>query len=56
MKITDIQVLELAGAPLPTAMRPAWAPGSEWRRWGGTLVKVFTDEGIGTMVIRENGQ
>jgi L-alanine-DL-glutamate epimerase-like enolase superfamily enzyme len=46
MKITDIQTFELAGPPLPQAMKPAWAPGSEWRRWGGTIVKVFTDEGI----------
>ena len=46
MKITDIQVFELAGPALPQAMRPAWAPGSQWQRWGGTLVKVFTDEGI----------
>jgi L-alanine-DL-glutamate epimerase-like enolase superfamily enzyme len=46
MKITDLQVLQLAGPELPKAMKPAWAPGSEWRRWGGTIVKVFTDEGI----------
>lgn len=46
MKITDIQTMELAGPPLATPMKPAWAPGSEWRRWGGTIVKVFTDEGI----------
>ena len=46
MRITDIQAVQLAGPELPRAMKPAWAPGSEWRRWGGTLVKVFTDEGI----------
>ncbi len=46
MKITDVQVLQLAGPELPKVMQPAWAPGSEWRRWGGTIVKVFTDEGI----------
>ena len=46
MKITDIEVLELAGPPLAPPMHPAWAPGSAWKRWGGTLVKVYTDEGI----------
>ena len=46
MKITDIQTLQLAGPPLAATMKPAWAPGSEWRRWGGSIVKVFTDEGI----------
>jgi L-alanine-DL-glutamate epimerase-like enolase superfamily enzyme len=46
MKITDIQVIELAGPALAQPMRPAWAPGGRWQRWGGTLVKVFTDEGI----------
>jgi L-alanine-DL-glutamate epimerase-like enolase superfamily enzyme len=46
VKITDIQTLQLAGPPLAETMKPAWAPGSEWRRWGGTIVKVFTDEGI----------
>jgi len=46
MKITDIEVLQLDGPKLPRVMKPAWAPGSEWARWGGTIVKVFTDEGI----------
>jgi D-galactarolactone cycloisomerase len=46
MKITDIQVLQLDGPKLEKVMKPAWAPGSEWTRWGGTIVKVFTDEGI----------
>lgn len=46
MKITDIQVLALAGPSLPVAMKPAWAPGTQWTRYGGTMVKVFTDEGI----------
>ena len=27
-------------------MRPAWAPGSERRRWGGAIVTVCTDDGI----------
>lgn len=46
MKITDIQVIQLAGPPLPVPVKPAWAPGSQWTRYGGTVVKVFTDEGI----------
>jgi L-alanine-DL-glutamate epimerase-like enolase superfamily enzyme len=46
MKITDLQVMQLAGAPLPVPMSPAWAPGTQYTRWRGTLVKVFTDEGI----------
>lgn len=46
MKITDIQTIQLAGPDLHEPMRPAWAPGNVWSRWGGTIVKVFTDEGI----------
>lgn len=46
MKITDIQVLDLAGPELPRPLSPAWAPGARWQRYGGTLVRVFTDAGI----------
>ena len=46
MKITDIQVLQLDGPHLERPMKPAWTPGGEWRRWGGTIVKVLTDAGI----------
>lgn len=46
MKITDIQTFQFAGPELAETMYPAWAPGTEWKRWGGTIVKVFTDEGI----------
>ena len=46
MKITDIQTFQFAGPELAEVMYPAWAPGTEWKRWGGTIVKVFTDEGI----------
>ena len=46
MKITDIQTFQLAGPELASPLEPAWAPGSTWQRWGGTVVKVFTDEGI----------
>ena len=43
MKITDVQVLQLAGPELTKAMTPAWAPGTQWQRWGGAIVKVMTD-------------
>jgi L-alanine-DL-glutamate epimerase-like enolase superfamily enzyme len=46
VKITDIQTFQLSGPELEAPLAPAWAPGTEWRRWGGTVVKVFTDEGI----------
>ena len=46
MKITDIQTFQLMGPELVEPMHPAWAPGSTWHRWGGTVCKVFTDEGI----------
>ncbi len=46
MKITDLEMIPLAGPPLPEMARPAWAPGSTWQRYGGVVVKVFTDEGI----------
>ena len=46
MKITDIQTFQLGGPELEAPLAPAWAPGTAWRRWGGTVVKVFTDEGI----------
>ncbi len=46
MKITDIQTFQLAGPELASPLEPAWAPGGTWRRWGGTVVKVFTDEGL----------
>jgi len=46
VKITDIQTFQLSGPELEAPLAPAWAPGTEWRRWGGTVVKVSTDEGI----------
>jgi L-alanine-DL-glutamate epimerase-like enolase superfamily enzyme len=46
MKITDIEVLQLEGPRLEHPMKPAWTPGGEWRSWGGTIVRVLTDEGI----------
>ncbi len=46
MKITDIQTFQLTSPELDQPLQPAWAPGTEWRTWRGTVVKVFTDEGI----------
>ena len=46
MRITDIELVELEGPELAEPVRPAWAPGSEWRRWRGTVARVHTDEGI----------
>jgi D-galactarolactone cycloisomerase len=46
VKITDIQTFELTSPPLEAPLRPAWAPGTAWATWRGTVVKVFTDEGI----------
>ncbi len=46
MKISDIQVMQLEGPQLDRPMKPAWAPGGEWRHWGGSIVKVLTDEGV----------
>ena len=46
MKITDLEMIPLAGPPLPRPLRPAWSPGLTRSRWGGAIVKVYTDEGI----------
>ena len=46
MRITDIELVELEGPELAAPVRPAWAPGSEWQRWRGTVARVHTDEGI----------
>jgi L-alanine-DL-glutamate epimerase-like enolase superfamily enzyme len=46
VKITDVEMISLAGPPLPSVIRPAWSPGITRSRWGGTIVKVHTDEGI----------
>jgi len=46
MKITDLEVIQLAGPELPAIARPAWAPGTTWVRRGGAIVKIHTDEGI----------
>ena len=46
MKITNIQTFQLAGPELPRPLTPAWGGGNVQTRVGGTVVKVFTDEGI----------
>lgn len=46
MKITNLEMITLAGPPLPEVAHPAWAPGSTWTHWGGAIVRIFTDEGI----------
>jgi len=46
VKITNVEMMTLAGPPLPALAHPAWAPGTTWSRWGGAIVKISTDEGI----------
>lgn len=46
MRITDVELITLSGPALPEVAHPAWAPGSSWTRWGGSIVRVHTDEGI----------
>lgn len=46
MKITNVEMIPLRGPELPRPARPAWAPGSSMVRWGGTIVKIYTDEGL----------
>jgi D-galactarolactone cycloisomerase len=46
MKITDLELIALAGPPLPVPMKPAWVPGLSLARRGAVIVKVYTDEGI----------
>ncbi len=46
MKITDLELIPLAGPALPAPIHPAWAPGTTYTHWGGSIVKVSTDEGI----------
>lgn len=46
MRIVDFEVIRLRGPELRETVRPAWAPGSEWRRRDAVIVKLTTDEGI----------
>ena len=46
MRIANFEILRLRGPELAQAVRPAWAPGSVWRRRDAVLVKLTTDDGI----------
>lgn len=46
MKITDVEMITLRGPELPRPAFPAWAPGASVSRWGGSVVKIHTDEGL----------
>lgn len=46
MKITDFEIIRLAGPPFSEPIKPAWAPGLTWTSRGAVLVRVTTDEGI----------
>jgi len=46
VKITDLEMISVAGPLLPAPMHPAWAPGVAVTRRGATIVKIYTDEGI----------
>ena len=45
MKIVDIKTTYIA-FPYPKEFRPAWAPGTTYKRLGVTVVQIGTDEGI----------
>lgn len=46
MKITDVELISVAGPPLPEPMHPAWVPGLSLARREAIIVKIHTDEGI----------
>src|SRR5438477_3506222 len=46
MKIKNLDIIPLAGPPLPGVAHAAWAPGATYTRWGSTILKIYTDEGI----------
>ncbi len=46
MKITDLELISVAGPPLPAPMHPAWVPGMTLQRRGAIILKIHTDEGI----------
>ena len=46
MKITDLELVSVAGPPLPAPMHPAWVPGMTLQRRGAIILKIHTDEGI----------
>jgi L-alanine-DL-glutamate epimerase-like enolase superfamily enzyme len=46
LKIDEFEIIHLRGPEFTTPVRPAWAPGSTWRRRDATLVKLTTDDGL----------
>jgi L-alanine-DL-glutamate epimerase-like enolase superfamily enzyme len=46
VKITDLELVSVAGPPLPAPMHPAWVPGLTLQRRGAIILKIHTDEGI----------
>jgi D-galactarolactone cycloisomerase len=46
LKITDVEIIHLKGPPLPETLIACWAPGVTYSHWGGSIVKIYTDEGI----------
>src|SRR6266852_3499400 len=46
LKIDEFEIIHLRGPEFPSPVRPAWAPGSTWRRRDATLVKLTTDDGL----------
>ncbi len=46
MRITDLELISVAGPPLPAPMHPAWVPGLSLKRRGAIILKMHTDEGI----------
>src|SRR6266567_748806 len=46
LKIDAFDIIHLRGPEFPSPVRPAWAPGSTWRRRDATLVKLTTEDGI----------
>ena len=46
LKIDKFEIIHLRGPEFATPVRPAWAPGSTWRRRDAVLVKLTTDDGL----------
>ena len=46
LRIADFEVIRLRGPELEQPIRPAWAPGTEWRRRDAVIVKLTTDDGL----------
>src|SRR3982074_138115 len=46
LKIDAFEIIHLRGPEFAAPVRPAWAPGTTWRRRDATLVKLTTDDGL----------